>query len=219
MSDAEHLRLLVVDDQELLRRGLRMLLESTGAVTVVAEARDGAHALALLQTEQVDAVLTDVVMPTMDGVELIRRCAVEHPGLPVVVVTTFDTEAVVADVLGAGAAGLLLKDTSPELIVQAVRTALAGGMYLDPRVTKTAIAVQRGTLRDPLDELTDSERQVALCVAEGLTNTEIAERLHLAHGTVKNYVSTIMRKLRVGDRTQLALTVSRLQDPHRTGTN
>lgn len=205
------LRLLVVDDQELLRRGLRMLLESTGAVTVVAEARDGAHALTLLREEPVDAVLTDVVMPAMDGVELIRRCATEHPGLPVLVMTTFDTDRVVADVLAAGAAGLLLKDTSPETIVEAVRTALAGGLHLDPRVTRAAIAAQRGSATDPLADLTASERQVAACVAEGLSNTEIAERLHLAHGTVKNYVSTIMRKLQVGDRTQLALTVDRLQ--------
>lgn len=207
----DRLRLLVVDDQELLRRGLRMLLESTGEATVVAEARDGDHALTLLRVESVDAVLTDVVMPGMDGVALIRRCAEQHPGLPVLVVTTFDTEQVVADVLGAGASGLLLKDTSPETIIEAVRTALAGGMYLDPRVTKTAIAVQRGTLNDPLAELTESERQVADCVAEGLSNTQIAERLNLAHGTVKNYVSTVMRKLGVADRTQLALTVDRLR--------
>lgn len=206
------LRLLVVDDQELLRRGLRMLLESTGQVEVVGEARDGSHALTLLRTCRVDAVLTDVVMPGMGGAELIRRCAQAYPGLPVVVVTTFDTEAVLTDVLGAGAAGVLLKDTSPEAIVDAVRTALDGGMHLDARLTRTAIAVRRDDGHsDPLDVLTESERQVALCVADGLGNAQIAERLHLAAGTVKNYVSTAMRKLAVDDRTQLALTVDRLR--------
>ncbi|MDN5570271.1 MAG: response regulator transcription factor [Propionibacteriaceae bacterium] len=209
MSGSEAVRLLVVDDQELLRRGLRMLLESTGEAIVVAEARDGAHALALLATCEVDAVLTDVVMPGMDGIELIRRCAEVHPGLPVVVVTTFDTDAIVADVLGAGASGVLLKDTSPETVVAAVRTALAGGLHLDPRVTRTALAVQRGSLTDPLAALTESERQVAGCVADGLSNPQIAETLHLAPGTVKNYVSTIMRKLGVDDRTQLALSIDR----------
>lgn len=203
------LRLMIVDDQELLRRGLRMLLDSTGEATVVAEARDGAHALTLLPRTEVDAVLTDVVMPGMGGVELIRRCAEEYPGLPVIALTTFDTEAIITDVLAAGAAGLLLKDTSPETIVDAVRTALAGGMHLDPRVTRTALAVQRGGPPDPLAALTESERQVAACIADGLTNPQIAQVLHLAPGTVKNYVSAILRKLAVNDRTQLALVVDR----------
>lgn len=208
------IRLLVVDDEQLLRRGLRMLLESTGEVTVVGEARDGEHALTLLRTLEVDAVLTDVVMPGMDGPELIRRCAELHPGLPVLVVTTFDTPQVVSDVLTAGAAGLLLKDTSPETILAAVRTALAGGMHLDTRVTRTALAIQRGTPRDPLAALTRSQRQVAECVADGLTNTQISERLHLAPGTVKNYVSAVMRELHVADRTQLALVVDRHRRPN-----
>lgn len=203
------LRLMVVDDQELLRRGLRMLLDSTGEATVVAEARDGEHALALLERTEVDAVLTDVVMPGMGGVELIRRCAERHPGLPVLALTTFDTEAVVTEVLEAGASGLLLKDTSPETIVDAVRTALAGGMHLDPRVTRIALAVQRGASPDPLAALTESERQVAVCIADGLANPQIAERLHLAPGTVKNYVSAILRKLDMDDRTQVALAVDR----------
>lgn len=210
----DHLRLLVVDDQELLRRGLRMLLESTGEATVVAEARNGAHALTLLQQHDVDAVLSDVVMPEMDGIAFLRRSRQTHPTLPVVVVTTFEEPQIVAAALDSGAAGLLLKDTSPETIIAAVRTALSGGLYVDPRVTKTAIAVQRGTLVDPLDELTDAERDVAFCVADGLNNPQIAHRLHLAHGTVKNYVSRIMRKLGADDRTQLALTVDRLRRHH-----
>ncbi|QIK72525.1 response regulator transcription factor [Propioniciclava coleopterorum] len=203
------LRLLVVDDQELLRRGLRMLLDSTGEARVVAEARDGAHALALLARTEVDAVLTDMVMPGMDGPELIRRCAEQFPGLPVLALTTFDTEAVVSEALAAGAAGLLLKDTSPETVVAAVRTALSGGLHLDPRVARTALAGPREPAPDPLASLTDAERAVADCVADGLSNPEIARRLHLAPGTVKNYVSTLLRKLDAADRTQLALALDR----------
>lgn len=203
------LRLLVVDDQELLRRGLRMLLESTGEASVVAEARDGEEALTLLQRYRVDAVVTDAVMSTMSGSELIRRCAIDHPGLPVVVVTTFDTPDIVADTLTAGAAGLLLKDTSPEAILGAIRCALDGGMIIDPRLTRMALAARRGVRHDPLAALSGSERQVAEGVADGMSNSQIAEHLFLAPGTVKNYVSTAMRKLSADDRTQLALIVDR----------
>ncbi|ANI92925.1 response regulator [Dietzia timorensis] len=206
----ERLRLLVVDDQELLRRGLRMLLESTGDAEVVGEARDGHEALGLLETLDVDAIITDAVMPGMGGAELIAACSERFPGVPVVVVTTFDTTDVVASVLDAGAAGLLLKDTSPEKIVDAVRSALAGGVTVDPRVAKTALRT-RNRPADPLSALTKSEREVAMCIADGLTNADIAERLHLAPGTVKNYVSTVMRKLETPDRTALALKLDRMR--------
>lgn len=206
----ERLRLLVVDDQELLRRGLRMLLESTGDAVVVGEAHDGREALGLLETLKLDAIVTDAVMPGMGGAELIAACAERFPGVPVVVVTTFDTTDVVASVLDAGAAGLLLKDTSPEKIVDAVRSALADGVTVDPRVAKTALCA-RSRPTDPLSVLTKSERDVAMCIADGLTNADIAERLHLAPGTVKNYVSTVMRKLETPDRTALALHIDRLR--------
>ena len=212
MSQAgeERLRLLVVDDQELLRRGLRMLLESTGDAVVVGEAHDGREALGLLETLDVDAIVTDAVMPGMGGAELIAACSERFPGVPVVVVTTFDTTDVVASVLDAGAAGLLLKDTSPEKIVDVVRAALAGGVTVDPRVAKTALRT-RNRPADPLSALTKSEREVAMCIADGLTNADIAERLYLAPGTVKNYVSTVMRKLETPDRTALALHIDRLR--------
>ena len=206
----ERLRLLVVDDQELLRRGLRMLLESTGDAEVVGEVRDGREALALLETLEADAIVTDAVMPGMGGAELITASAERFPGVPVVVVTTFDTDDVVASVLDAGAAGLLLKDTSPEKIVDAVRAARAGGVTVDPRVAKTALTT-RNRPADPLSVLTKSECEVAMCIADGLTNADIAERLHLAPGTVKNYVSTVMRKLETPDRTALALHIDRLR--------
>lgn len=205
------LRLLVVDDQELLRRGLRMLLESTGEAHVVAEAKDGLHALAQLDAAdlpEIDAVVTDAVMPQMGGADLIRELARREQTPPVVVVTTFDTDHIIAEVVEAGAAAVLLKDTSPEQIVEAVRTALAGGMTLDPRIARKALASDRAAA-DPLAALTATEREVAGCIADGLTNAEIAAQLHLAPGTVKNYVSTIMRKLHTPDRTKLALHIDR----------
>lgn len=202
------IRVLVVDDQELLRRGLRLLLESTGRVQVVGEATDGAVALARIPTLAPDVVLTDAVMPGMDGPELIRRCARDHPGLPVVLVTTFDTYDVIAPAVEAGAAGLLLKDTSPEAIVEALEAALAGDMVVDPRVAVTVVRRDRQQ-RGVLDVLTPSERQVAELIGQGLTNAEIAGRLRLAPGTVKNYVSTVMRRLDFRDRTQLALFIDR----------
>lgn len=202
------IRLLVVDDQELLRRGLRLLLESTGEVEVVGEAADGGKALAQIPSLRPDAVLTDAVMPGMDGMALIRRCADAHPGLPVVLVTTFDTDEVIAAAVEAGAAGILLKDTSPETIVQALRAALAGDLMVDPRVA-TQVLGRRSRSGDPLSVLTEAERQVAELIGEGRTNAQIAEALVLAPGTVKNYVSTVMRRLGFGDRTQLALFIDR----------
>lgn len=205
------LRVLVVDDQELLRRGLRMLLESTREVVVIGECREGAEALAWLGRYDVDAVVSDAVMPGMGGAELTAECAARFPDVPVVIVTTFDTADVVSSVLNAGAAGLLLKDTSPEAIVEAIRAALGGGVTVDPRVTRTALAARHTATRDPLGALTTSERDVAMCIADGLANADIADRLHLAPGTVKNYVSAVMRKLDAPDRTALALKIDRLR--------
>lgn len=199
-------RVLIVDDQELLRRGLRLLLESTGAVDIVGEARDGAEALAAIEHSRPDVVLADAVMPGMDAIGLLRRATVRHPGLPVVVLTTFDDDALVHTALDAGAAGFLLKDTSPERIVEAIDQARAGNLVLDPRVTSAAL---RRPQPAPIDPLTDGERRVAELVADGRSNAEIAAALHLAPGTVKNYVSIAMRKLGAEDRTQLALRIDR----------
>ncbi|GAB79155.1 two component transcriptional regulator, LuxR family [Austwickia chelonae] len=207
-DDKPRLRMIVVDDQELLRRGLHLLLESTGRVDVIGQARDGAEALAFIRKNPPDAVLTDAVMPGTSGADLIRACRTEFPGLPVIVVTTFDTDDVVQDALDAGAAGFLLKDVSPERIVEAVENAMNGGLVIDPRMARAAVRRPR---EDPLHELTSSEREVALLIADGRSNDQIARILHLAPGTVKNYVSTVMRKTGLPDRTQVALFVDRMR--------
>ena len=206
------LRVLVVDDQQLLRRGLVMLFGTVDDVDVVAQAAHGAEALAVLRAEEVDVVLADAKMPVMDGIELVRQCARAPPDLPVLVLTTFDEPDVVQGAVAAGAAGFLLKDTSIESLAEAVRAVAQGGLVIDPRVARLALAAPQNdktesSMSPVLAILTPTEREVAALVAEGLTNQEIAARMVLAEGTVKNHVSALLRKLQATDRTVLALTL------------
>jgi DNA-binding NarL/FixJ family response regulator len=209
------LRIVLVDDQQLLRRGLSMLLSTAEGIEVAGEAADGTEALAVVARHRPDVVLADVRMPGMDGIELVARCAVEHPDLPVLLLTTFDDEPVVQGALAAGAAGFLLKDTSTDTLADAIRSVAAGGLFIDPRVARIAMRHKRSDgpgatadrARNPLAVLTRTERLVAEQVAEGRTNAEIAAELVLAEGTVKNHVSALLRKIDVRDRTALALTL------------
>lgn len=205
------LQVLVVDDQQLLRRGLIMLFGTVEGVDVVAQAAHGDEALAVLRARRIDVVLTDAKMPVMDGIELVRQCARSHPGLPVLVLTTFDEPDIVRGAIAAGAAGFLLKDTSIESLAEAVRAVADGGLVIDPRVARLAFTTNGSrTERDEspvLAVLTPTERKVASLVAEGLTNQAIAARMILAEGTVKNHVSTLLHKLQAPDRTALALTL------------
>ena len=209
---SEAIRVLVVDDQQLLRRGLVMLFGTVDDVDVVAQAAHGAEALAVLRAEEVDVVLAAAKMPVMDGIELVRQCARAHPDLPVLVLTTFDEPDVVQGAVAAGAAGFLLKDTSIESLAEAVRAVAQGGLVIDPRVARLALAAPQNdktesSMSPVLAILTPTEREVAALVAEGLTNQEIAARMVLAEGTVKNHVSALLRKLQATDRTVLALTL------------
>ncbi|MFC0673721.1 response regulator transcription factor [Brachybacterium hainanense] len=205
------LTVLVVDDQQLLRRGLAMLLSTVEGIEIGASAVDGAEALAVLRRGGIDVVVTDARMPGMDGVELVARCAAEHPGLPVLLLTTFDEDALVQSALAAGAAGFLLKDTSTDALAAAIRTAAQGGRVVDPRVARAAVGERASAPQDdPLGVLTRTERLVAEQVAQGRTNTEIAEELVLAEGTVKNHVSALLRKLGARDRTALALQLYKI---------
>lgn len=204
-------RVLVVDDQQLLRRGLIMLFGTVEGVDVVAQAAHGDEALAVLRAKRIDVVLADAKMPVMDGIELVRQCARSHPGLPVLVLTTFDEPDIVRGAIAAGAAGFLLKDTSVESLAEAVRAVAAGGLVIDPRVARLAFTTdgsrREGNESPVLAVLTPTERKVASLVAEGLTNQAIAARMVLAEGTVKNHVSTLLHKLQAPDRTALALTL------------
>lgn len=209
-------RLVLVDDQQLIRRGLGLVLETVGGVDVVGEAADGREALAVIETTHPDVVLADARMPVMDGVALVAACRDAHPGLPVLVLTTFDDDELVRDALAAGAAGFLLKDSSPDALADAIRAAESGGLVIDPRVARAAMTPRSTppTSEEPLlAVLTATERAVAEYVALGATNSEIAAALHLAEGTVKNHVSALLRKLDQRDRIALALTLHQVFQP------
>lgn len=202
---------LIVDDQQLLRRGLRLLLSTQPEIEVWGEADSGEQALVMLSAGLPDVVLSDARMPPgMSGVELTRRLGEQYPGLPVLILTTFDDQDVVVSAMRAGAAGFLLKDISPEQLAQAVVAASLGQVTIDPRVAATALG--RQTTHDPLEGLTPTERRVAELLADGLKNQQIADALVLSVGTVKNHVSSLLRKLGHQDRTSLALFLNQGRD-------
>ena len=216
-------RVVVVDDQELIRRGMRLLLETSADVEVVGEAADGHEALAVVAHVSPDVVLTDARMPRMDGVALIRELGRRPQAPPAIMLTTFDEDALVRAALDAGAAGFLMKDASVDELVGAIRSVMRGGLVIDPRVARTVLS---GSPPDgdgdaapasPLAVLTRAELDVATLLATGATNTEIAAQLSLAEGTIKNHVSSLLRKLGQRDRTGLALLLSRSLGPSSPG--
>jgi DNA-binding NarL/FixJ family response regulator len=208
------IRLLLVDDQTLFREGLRTLLSSQPDLEVVGEAGDGEQALHQAASLRPDVVLMDLRMPLLDGVAATRRLRIVQPECRVVALTTFDDDEYVFDALRAGAVGYLLKDVSSPRLFEAIRAAARGESFLQPSVAAKVVAEFArlpGLAPVPLVEpLSDRERQVLRLVAEGATNREIAARLCIAPGTVKNHVTSILGKLGVSDRTQAALKAREL---------
>ena len=210
-------RILIVDDQRLMREGLRTLLELEPDFDVVGEAGDGAAGLEAYAASTPDIVLMDIRMPGMDGVEATRRLRARHPGARVIILTTFDDEAYVFDGLRAGAQGYLLKDLSGNELATAIRTVMAGGALIEPSVARKVFAefARLAPAARPLDAglaepLTEREREVLRGVAEGLSNREIGQKLFLTEGTVKNYVTSVLQKIGARDRTQAALRAKEL---------
>jgi DNA-binding NarL/FixJ family response regulator len=212
MAGVTAVRVVLVDDDPLVRAGLRMILGGAPDIDVVAEAADGQDAVDVVLSEAPDVVLMDIRMPRMDGLAATRRLLDRGTSARIIVLTTFDTDDMVVTALSYGAAGFLLKDTSPADLVDAVRRVAAGQPILSPSVTAQLIAtvtrprdeaVQRSA-RARLARLTDREREVAEAVSEGLTNAEIAERLHLGVATVKTHVGALFSKLDVTNRVQIA---------------
>lgn len=210
------IRLLLVDDQRLLRDGLRTLLELEGDFAVVGEADNGQSALAAYETLSPDVVLMDIRMPEMNGVEAIRRLRARWPEAKVIVLTTFDDDEYIFEGLRAGALGYLLKDVSGDELAEAIRTVAGGGALIAPSVTRKVVAEFARLPTSARDAaslaglLSEREVQVLRGLAEGLTNREIAQKLYLAEGTVKNYVSSILGKVGARDRTQAALRAREL---------
>ncbi len=203
------IRVLLVDDQQLVRTGFRMILRDEEDIEVVGEAEHGAAAVAEVAALAPDVVVMDIRMPVMDGVEATRRITTEAPQTRVLVLTTFDADEYVVEALRAGASGFLLKDVDPDDFIAAVRTVAAGEALLAPSVTRRLLEQVRDRLpqaddprRARLAELTDRERDVFRLMARGLSNREIAERLVLAEPTVKTHVSHALLKLDLRDRAQ-----------------
>jgi DNA-binding NarL/FixJ family response regulator len=207
------IRIVVADDQALVRVGCRTLLEAEDDFEVVGEADTGAAALAMIQATRPDVVLMDIRMPELDGLEATRRVAAD-PSLAhvrVLILTTLGLDEYVFEALRAGASGFLLKDADPEEVVRAVRVVAAGEALLSPAVTRSVIAqlVARperlATSPAALDELTDREREVLGLIATGLSNDEIAETLVISPATVRTHVNRVMMKLAARDRAQLVV--------------
>ncbi|WP_171064562.1 response regulator [Actinomadura soli] len=205
------LRVLVADDQALVRGSFRVLLDTAPGLRTVGEAGTGAEAVELAERERPDLVLMDVRMPEMDGIEATRRICADLPGVRVLILTTFDLDSYVYSALRAGASGFLLKDTPPADLLSAVRVVAAGESLLAPSVTRRLIAefVRRPGPVQPsppgLDGVTDREREVLALIARGLSNTELAEHLHLSPATVKTHIGHLLAKLQARDRAQLVI--------------
>ena len=206
------IRVLVADDQDIVRAGLTMLLDAQPGIEVIGEAADGREAVTLAQRLRPDVCLLDIRMPGMDGIEATRQLAgpdVADP-MAVVVITTFDLDEYVHGALKAGARGFLLKDAGPALLSQAIHAAADGDALIAPSITARLLATFAETHRgqpppEPVDPLTDREEQVLLSLARGRTNAEIAEELHISLSTVKTHLASLMAKLGARNRVEIAM--------------
>lgn len=215
MSD-KLIRVLLVDDQTLVRQGIRSLLELTETIRIVAEASDGRQAVELIPEVAPDVVLMDMRMPVMSGLEALQQLAAEGRMRPTIILTTFDDDDLVLAGIKAGARGYLLKDVSLEQLVGAIETVAAGGSLVQPAVTQRLLSgLERMhnefTSLDRPDPLTERETEILRLMAGGYSNKEIANSLGVAEGTVKNHVSNILSKLGVRDRTRAVLKAFELK--------
>lgn len=215
---ADSLKVMLVDDHEIVRQGLRALLEAEEDIEVVAEADSGPSAVSLASTHQPDVVVMDVRMPGGSGVEACRAIRDERPDAQVIMLTSFSDDEALFNSIMAGAAGFVLKQIRGRDLVDAIHTVGQGKSLLDPDVTKRVLERLRKAKfeeKDPkLARLSPQEERILDMIGEGLTNREIAERIHLSDKTVKNYVSTILQKLEVARRAEAASYVARAKAEH-----
>lgn len=207
------IKVLICDDQEVVREGLKALLGTASDIEVIGLAQDGDQALELIEQSKPDVVLMDLKMPIMNGIQSTRLIDERYPDVRVLVLTTYDADEWVFDAIRSGADGYLLKDTPREGLLKAIRDTAAGKTHVDPNVAGKLFAqVARNVpLSDTsiADSLSERELDVLRLLARGLSNADIARRLHLSEGTVRNYVSAIFTKLDVSDRTQAAVMALR----------
>jgi DNA-binding NarL/FixJ family response regulator len=204
------IRILVVDDQPLVRNGFRMILEGQSDLQLVGEAEDGLQAIERARELDPDVILMDVRMPNLDGVEATRRLVDANTRARILVLTTFDLDEYVHAAIRAGANGFLLKDVQPAELVAAIHVVAAGNALFAPAATQRlldrfAISATTPAMERKLEHLTEREREILRLIANGLSNAELAEQLHLSETTVKTHVSSMLRKLGVRDRVQAVI--------------
>lgn len=209
------IKVLIVDDQSLIREGLAMMLGLFSNIVVVGQVCNGQEAIEFINTEDVDLVLMDIRMPIMDGVEATKIIKEKYPEVKVLILTTFNEDEYIFEGLKYGADGYLLKDISSEELVKSIETVYKGHMLLQPDVAKKMIsAMEHRTIKkdeiinEHFKELTEKEYEIVLLIGEGKSNREIAEAIYLAEGTVKNHITKILNKLKLRDRTQVALLIN-----------
>ena len=203
------MKILLCDDQAVIRDGLEMLLNLEKDFQVIGSAQDGAEAVELAAQKQPDLILMDLKMPMMNGIEATREIRARFPQIKILVLTTYDDDEWVFDAIRAGASGYLLKDTSRQKIVESIRGTMDGKSFVDPAIAGKLLNQIASRQTQPAsmltDKLTERELDVLRLIAKGINNGEVAVQLHLSEGTVRNHVSAILEKLGVSDRTQAAV--------------
>jgi DNA-binding NarL/FixJ family response regulator len=210
------IKVMITDDQRLMREGLKTILDLEQDLTVVQLAENGRDALDKIADAQPDVILMDIRMPIMDGVECTGIIKQQYPGIKVIILTTFDDDEFIIEALKNGAVGYILKDLSSEKLVGAIRDAYDGNSIMQPEIAAKVISHIAGAIKEPVhhpaaeeinskSELTDREKDVLQLVGKGMSNTEIAKKLYISEGTVKNYISNLYSKLEVDDRSKLTL--------------
>lgn len=198
---------MIVDDQRLMREGLRTLIDLEPDLTVVDLAENGRDALSKINAAQPNVVLMDIRMPVMDGVECTKTIKQQYPCIKVLILTTFDDDEFIIEALRNGAVGYILKDLSSEKLVEAIKDAYSGNSIMQPQIAAKIVSHIAGKTKEPNHklELTDREKDVLQLVGNGMSNKEIAKKLYISEGTVKNYISNLYSKLEVDDRSKLTL--------------
>lgn len=211
------IRIVICDDQAIVTEGLQVILESDPDLTVVAIGRDGAQAIELVAEHKPDIILMDLKMPGKNGIHATRYIKAHHPDTHVLVLTTYDADEWVFDAIRSGAAGYLLKNTPPADLIKAVKQTVSGATPVDPavagklfkRINHAENNLASATANAEIEKLSEREQEVLQLMAQGLSNKEIAARLFLSEGTIRNYVSSVFSKLDVSDRTQATLIAVR----------